>query len=1104
MKTTDNSIIAAGRIIFLTAAVLLLLFLPALSAQTGSGAAQHNSQFSVNKAASYFDRGIAHLDKGKMKLNSFENFGMIGRRRPYSRHGEWGELRFVLLSVGMPPGPWGANVVTEDLGVIDRSNLYNVIENQSQGTYHIDEQGSSYTDWEAMDNALTRQMGGARFPNGRYMIAISDNPLSWPYGYYDDSETWIDTPDERHWPGPWVVDNNPASQTYGQELYGQFVSDRDIFFTMTDKYNGIREGYEGGVGVPIGIDVDVTGYSFAHPLYEDLVFLKYDILFREDIASEDPSRNFYDGTIDSVFTGFMFEPDLPGTDPQNYSASPWAIDDFAYIEKSEDAIFVFDKRGYTEDLGSPHYQGPVSVYSLAFLSTPEDRGITEYHYFDQEDVFDIAVGPHFEEVWYGVIAGIPGLMANDEERRLFFHADKDDMNYPHFDSFDSLITFNEFDHLGNPYPTFYQHNAEDRPDLWFTIGSGPFSMTPGETYPLHVVIFGSDDNPGALDPGYFDIPVNTPGVSHFGFVDPHDRFADVYDNLATAKRLYDHKFNGHFVQLNSLNNGGTVSGSVDILWDAASVTTDTIRYVDLLYSLNAGASWDTIAVDLPNTGMYTWDTTPLPDGLHYRVKVIARDSLFIGQMISAGDFTVNNVLPVPPEITLLAPLDEMDVTQRLDIRWYAGDPDGDPIGISIHYSPDDNVTWHEVVAGHGNTGLYVWNTWNWPNCPGGILRLIASDGFFADTVYTQYPVAVSNERTSLESELIEHTTGLSNENFSVRIVNPDALKRHRYEVTFDDTTNLFTTYTVRDMNTDLLALSGEQIYDVIEGGAFDGVRLLFDRHEAIGLLQSGWTVRPDTNWWNIASLATENYALPGYYELRYLGGSADSALESTSTMLKSPNKIIPFQIWNLNGQSGPHQVLIELSGAWWYPWYSGQTITFWEPDPANPDKLIETWITVISWPDSGDVVGIDTSVTPPETLYAIAMPPKPGDVYVWETTIPFTHKDTLRILLDLTPVEEPSMQIPSDYDLAQNYPNPFNATTTIGFSLPKREHVKIVVYDILGREVRELTNTDYAPGNHLLTWNGANASGIPVASGVYFYRIQAGSFVKSRKMVVLK
>ncbi|MDD4052722.1 MAG: FlgD immunoglobulin-like domain containing protein [candidate division Zixibacteria bacterium] len=94
--------------------------------------------------------------------------------------------------------------------------------------------------------------------------------------------------------------------------------------------------------------------------------------------------------------------------------------------------------------------------------------------------------------------------------------------------------------------------------------------------------------------------------------------------------------------------------------------------------------------------------------------------------------------------------------------------------------------------------------------------------------------------------------------------------------------------------------------------------------------------------------------------------------------------------------------------------------------------------------------------------------------------------------------------IPTQYFLSQNSPNPFNPTTSIRFGLPKAGKVRLDVVNILGQTVKSLVNQDMAAGYHAVVWNGDDADGHGVASGIYFYRLRAGDFTQSRKMVLLK
>jgi hypothetical protein len=89
--------------------------------------------------------------------------------------------------------------------------------------------------------------------------------------------------------------------------------------------------------------------------------------------------------------------------------------------------------------------------------------------------------------------------------------------------------------------------------------------------------------------------------------------------------------------------------------------------------------------------------------------------------------------------------------------------------------------------------------------------------------------------------------------------------------------------------------------------------------------------------------------------------------------------------------------------------------------------------------------------------------------------------------------------LPAGFALEQNYPNPFNPSTMIGFTIPKAGYVTLKVYDILGREVQTLVNERQNAGNHSVTFSASN-----LPSGMYFYRLQAGNYSATKKLLLLK
>ena len=99
----------------------------------------------------------------------------------------------------------------------------------------------------------------------------------------------------------------------------------------------------------------------------------------------------------------------------------------------------------------------------------------------------------------------------------------------------------------------------------------------------------------------------------------------------------------------------------------------------------------------------------------------------------------------------------------------------------------------------------------------------------------------------------------------------------------------------------------------------------------------------------------------------------------------------------------------------------------------------------------------------------------------------------------LVTVSENNNEIPANFSLSQNYPNPFNPVTNIKFSLPSSGMVKIVVFDLLGREVATLVNDEMSAGNYTVDFDASSLS-----SGVYFYRLDAGNFTQTKKMLLVK
>ena len=148
----------------------------------------------------------------------------------------------------------------------------------------------------------------------------------------------------------------------------------------------------------------------------------------------------------------------------------------------------------------------------------------------------------------------------------------------------------------------------------------------------------------------------------------------------------------------------------------------------------------------------------------------------------------------------------------------------------------------------------------------------------------------------------------------------------------------------------------------------------------------------------------------------------------------------------------------------------------------------QTSFSVIDTLKGGGAEYIDKSIEPGQTYtYRIK---------AYKDSLESEYSNEASLLLD---VKGEKVGIPTEYSISQNYPNPFNPTTKIEFALPKTGLTKIIIYDFLGREVQTLINKELNAGYHEINIDAKN-----LPSGVYFYRIQSGDFVQTKKMILMK
>jgi flagellar hook assembly protein FlgD len=100
--------------------------------------------------------------------------------------------------------------------------------------------------------------------------------------------------------------------------------------------------------------------------------------------------------------------------------------------------------------------------------------------------------------------------------------------------------------------------------------------------------------------------------------------------------------------------------------------------------------------------------------------------------------------------------------------------------------------------------------------------------------------------------------------------------------------------------------------------------------------------------------------------------------------------------------------------------------------------------------------------------------------------------------------DDPGAVLPDGFELSQNYPNPFNPVTTIEYSVMRRGHVAIEIYNVLGQRVRTLVDETKSAGTYRVEWDGNDEAGRPVTSGVYLYRFTTGEVTETKKMLLVR
>lgn len=506
---------------------------------------------------------------------------------------------------------------------------------------------------------------------------------------------------------------------------------------------------------------------------------------------------------------------------------------------------------------------------------------------------------------------------------------------------------------------------------------------------------------------------------------------------------------------------------------------------------------DTIASEIEYYGGYDWFTDSFPDCGFGRLIVIAYDSVTMGCGISDAYFAIDNPGDAPPYLNTLYPYNGQTLSGDVEITWAARDPEWlDSLLINIYVKTEFDTTFQSVALNEPNDSTFMWNTQQYRN--GQALLMLEtqdSSSVVADTIQVYLQNHVSGGA-------MNHITGLNNVlDMEVLIHQPQNITGHTYELSFLEyemmpDTGFFNyypiyIYVIHDSNTGVTVLDtyslGHAYYDygtladyspIIDGFS------MWSRTDGSIITQTCY--RSDSVKVIIGSYPEDSLFIG--YRPNIWWAYRGSQLQFD--WVTHTNGGLTLNITDLNyGDTIPYMP---------YSWTGNQHNAFgWcfqyhivINDPSDTLRSTDHFIYFC-----GNYIDFSRNVPSPV----------PGDrwiVYPGQYSPPIKGN-----VYRFTPVAPAGVEQNTHTSLIafQVFPVPCVRRMTIQYSLPVPQKVKLVMYDVAGRQVKEFENGTIEPGMHTIQWNGRDDRGRKVASGVYFCRLEVGEdFHKTEKIILLK
>ncbi|MCK9409391.1 MAG: T9SS type A sorting domain-containing protein [Bacteroidetes bacterium] len=534
---------------------------------------------------------------------------------------------------------------------------------------------------------------------------------------------------------------------------------------------------------------------------------------------------------------------------------------------------------------------------------------------------------------------------------------------------------------------------------------------------------------------------------------------------------------GTSISMKNFTEHVTVSLIQEIQWE----TIQSGGTVDIFFIKDGSDTPTTVGLNVPNTGSVQWYTPESPDCYFGKLRIFLKDSS--GNPVDYTEsryFTINNSGNGHPSLMIpegYSPFFNGAVIteEQQSMVAFIGDPESDPLSLNVFcdYGAGFVHQFSQFVQTSVDSQIFIINLASLPNSNAMTLRFDLSDGTNT-TSYTTGTFSKQNPRTMLSPSKATFIAKNTSYGLDAVIIDFPKLTNDSYIISFSDsdaTARIFSVYnTTKNIYTiheGLLPLKGES-------PSFDGLALQ-SNDAGTNLKQAQWNrpalqnlftslTRYDFDSDNDGTLDVKGFRHPCDYTVVFYNTIVDTVIDAWAQfgVTQTP---LNYKIFNSRNEQvkvlydeptgGVHSIYLyeNVGGTWRYTWsmaFIGDSI-----------------------PMAGDTLSI--------------LMHKGLSVY-----------DSLRIDQP-SAIANTTLQLPGTFQLHQNFPNPFNPTTTIRYALPYSVHVKLTIHDILGREVAVLVNDRQSAGWNDVLWN---ANGM--ASGIYFYRLQAGSYSESKKLLMVK